>query len=111
MGRQLQAAEMARVGSSSLDVVVVFNWLCSYNNSSIHGEKLYLKCVIVFRLQKLALRNNSASTTQHLRLLVRGQDQDCFQVRRVRGFLCLLSGSAALTYADPFVLLPFKNWC
>nr|XP_054527953.1 centrosomal protein of 192 kDa isoform X7 [Pan troglodytes] len=32
------------------------------------------------QLQKLALRNNSASTTQHLRLLIRGQDQDCFQI-------------------------------
>ncbi|KAB1258255.1 Centrosomal protein of 192 kDa, partial [Camelus dromedarius] len=32
------------------------------------------------RLQKLALRNNSTSAAQHLRLLIRGQDQDCFQV-------------------------------
>ncbi|XP_043744826.1 centrosomal protein of 192 kDa isoform X5 [Cervus elaphus] len=43
------------------------------------------------QLQKLALRNNSASTTQHLRLLVRGQDQDCFQVCGVHGsVLCQL---------------------
>uniref|UniRef100_A0A5F8G422 Centrosomal protein 192 n=1 Tax=Monodelphis domestica TaxID=13616 RepID=A0A5F8G422_MONDO len=32
-------------------------------------------------LQKLALRNNSSSTTQHLRLLIRGQDQDSFQLQ------------------------------
>ncbi|XP_077755998.1 centrosomal protein of 192 kDa isoform X8 [Canis aureus] len=32
------------------------------------------------QLQKLALRNNCTATTQHLRLLIRGQDQDCFQV-------------------------------
>ncbi|KAM9724115.1 centrosomal protein of 192 kDa isoform 2-T4 [Menidia menidia] len=31
--------------------------------------------------QKLVLRNNSASTAQHLRLLIRGQDQDCFQLQ------------------------------
>ncbi|XP_043744825.1 centrosomal protein of 192 kDa isoform X4 [Cervus elaphus] len=37
------------------------------------------------QLQKLALRNNSASTTQHLRLLVRGQDQDCFQLQHTFG--------------------------
>ncbi|TWW79708.1 Centrosomal protein of 192 kDa [Takifugu flavidus] len=29
--------------------------------------------------QKLVLRNNSTSTAQQLRLLIRGQDQDCFQ--------------------------------
>ncbi|XP_054477161.1 centrosomal protein of 192 kDa [Anoplopoma fimbria] len=31
--------------------------------------------------QKLVLRNNSASSTQQLRLLIRGQDQDCFQLQ------------------------------
>ncbi|KAM9852578.1 centrosomal protein of 192 kDa [Aulostomus maculatus] len=31
--------------------------------------------------QKLVLRNNSTNTTQHLRLLIRGQDQDCFQLQ------------------------------
>ncbi|XP_037533103.1 centrosomal protein of 192 kDa [Nematolebias whitei] len=31
--------------------------------------------------QKLVLRNNSSGTTQHLRLLIRGQDQDCFQLQ------------------------------
>ncbi|XP_077383408.1 centrosomal protein of 192 kDa isoform X2 [Festucalex cinctus] len=31
--------------------------------------------------QKLVLRNNSSNTTQHLRLLIRGQDQDCFQLQ------------------------------
>lgn len=31
--------------------------------------------------QKLVLRNNSADTTQQLRLLIRGQDQDCFQLQ------------------------------
>uniref|UniRef100_A0A8D0H9J0 Uncharacterized protein n=1 Tax=Sphenodon punctatus TaxID=8508 RepID=A0A8D0H9J0_SPHPU len=35
--------------------------------------------------QKLTLRNNSPSTTQHLRLLIRGQDQDCFQLRNMFG--------------------------
>uniref|UniRef100_A0A8C6DSG3 Centrosomal protein 192 n=1 Tax=Moschus moschiferus TaxID=68415 RepID=A0A8C6DSG3_MOSMO len=37
------------------------------------------------QLQKLALRNNSASIAQHLRLLVRGQDQDCFQLQHTFG--------------------------
>ncbi|KAK2844108.1 hypothetical protein Q5P01_010767 [Channa striata] len=31
--------------------------------------------------QKLVLRNNSPSVTQQLRLLIRGQDQDCFQLQ------------------------------
>ncbi|XP_057196525.1 centrosomal protein of 192 kDa isoform X2 [Triplophysa rosa] len=31
--------------------------------------------------QKLVLRNNSPSTSQHLRVLIRGQDQDCFQLQ------------------------------
>ncbi|XP_029140120.1 centrosomal protein of 192 kDa [Protobothrops mucrosquamatus] len=31
--------------------------------------------------QKLILRNDSSSTTQQLRLLIRGQDQDCFQLK------------------------------
>ncbi|KAL8182343.1 UNVERIFIED_CONTAM: hypothetical protein K2H54_053539, partial [Gekko kuhli] len=31
--------------------------------------------------QKLILRNDSQTTTQQLRLLIRGQDQDCFQVK------------------------------
>lgn len=31
--------------------------------------------------QKLILRNNSKTGTQHLRLLIRGQDQDCFQLQ------------------------------
>ncbi|XP_044282345.1 centrosomal protein of 192 kDa isoform X2 [Varanus komodoensis] len=31
--------------------------------------------------QKLILRNGSPSTTQQLRMLIRGQDQDCFQLK------------------------------
>uniref|UniRef100_UPI0037E7D549 centrosomal protein of 192 kDa n=1 Tax=Semicossyphus pulcher TaxID=241346 RepID=UPI0037E7D549 len=31
--------------------------------------------------QKLVLRNNSTNVTQQLRLLIRGQDQDCFQLQ------------------------------
>ncbi|KAM3873483.1 LOW QUALITY PROTEIN: centrosomal protein of 192 kDa [Diretmus argenteus] len=31
--------------------------------------------------QKLVLRNNSLNTVQQLRLLIRGQDQDCFQLQ------------------------------
>ncbi|KAM9309577.1 centrosomal protein of 192 kDa [Pholidichthys leucotaenia] len=31
--------------------------------------------------QKLVLRNNSHTTTQQLRLIIRGQDQDCFQLQ------------------------------
>uniref|UniRef100_A0A2K6GY23 Centrosomal protein 192 n=1 Tax=Propithecus coquereli TaxID=379532 RepID=A0A2K6GY23_PROCO len=37
------------------------------------------------QLQKLALRNDSTSTTQNLRLLIRGQDQDCFQLQNTFG--------------------------
>ncbi|XP_075777128.1 centrosomal protein of 192 kDa isoform X2 [Pelodiscus sinensis] len=35
--------------------------------------------------QKLTLRNNSPSATQHLRLLIRGQDQNCFQLKSTFG--------------------------
>nr|XP_058895835.1 centrosomal protein of 192 kDa isoform X3 [Kogia breviceps] len=52
---------------------------------NIHGGKPHLRCVIVSRLQKLALRNNSTSSAQHLRLLIRGQDQDCFQFQHTFG--------------------------
>ncbi|XP_075386005.1 centrosomal protein of 192 kDa isoform X3 [Tenrec ecaudatus] len=37
------------------------------------------------QLQKLVLRNNSTSITQHLRLFIRGQDQDCFQLQNIFG--------------------------
>ncbi|KFP80195.1 Centrosomal protein of 192 kDa, partial [Acanthisitta chloris] len=33
----------------------------------------------------LTLRNDSPSETQHLRLLIRGQDQDCFQLQNIFG--------------------------
>ncbi|XP_055982899.1 centrosomal protein of 192 kDa [Sorex fumeus] len=39
----------------------------------------------ITQLQKLTLRNNSASETQHLRLVIRGQDQDCFQLQHTFG--------------------------
>lgn len=41
-----------------------------------HNQQLPL----FFSQQKLVLRNNSTNATQQLRLLIRGQDQDCFQV-------------------------------
>lgn len=77
-----------------------------YNYSNTFEGEPHLKCLIVFRLQKLALRNNSTSTAQHLRLLIRGQDHDCFQVCKVLGFVLfyVLSGSRTLSYADHFVL-------
>ncbi|XP_021120952.1 centrosomal protein of 192 kDa isoform X4 [Heterocephalus glaber] len=37
------------------------------------------------QLQKLVLRSSCASTAQHLRLLIRGQDQDCFQLQNTFG--------------------------
>ncbi|XP_056339603.1 centrosomal protein of 192 kDa isoform X2 [Oenanthe melanoleuca] len=35
--------------------------------------------------KKLILRNDSPSETQHLRLLIRGQDHDCFQLQSIFG--------------------------
>ncbi|XP_042654021.1 centrosomal protein of 192 kDa isoform X2 [Tyto alba] len=35
--------------------------------------------------QKLTLRNDSPSVTQHLRLLIKGQDRDCFQLQSIFG--------------------------
>ncbi|XP_027258479.1 centrosomal protein of 192 kDa isoform X5 [Cricetulus griseus] len=37
------------------------------------------------QLQKLVLRNSSATTAQTLRLLIKGQDQDCFQIKNTFG--------------------------
>lgn len=37
------------------------------------------------QLQKLALRNSSTTTAQNLRLLIKGQDQDCFQIQNTFG--------------------------
>lgn len=112
MKRQFQAAKMSYAISLSLNIEGSFNWLCFYNYSNIHGGNLHLKYVIVFRLQKLTLRNNCTSTTQHLRLLIRGQDQDCFQVCGVYGFVLfyVLSVSRTLTYAGYFVLIIFEEF-
>ncbi|GAB0182764.1 centrosomal protein of 192 kDa [Grus japonensis] len=41
--------------------------------------------VVTGQGQKLTLRNDSPSVTQHLRLLIRGQDQDCFQLQSIFG--------------------------
>ncbi|KAJ8776693.1 hypothetical protein J1605_015282 [Eschrichtius robustus] len=79
---------------------------------NIHGGKPHLRCVIVSRLQKLALRNNSTSSAQHLRLLIRGQDQDCFQVCGVHGSVlfrvCLDPGH--LTRVGHLVFLVFEEF-
>lgn len=108
--RQFQAAKMSYAISLSLNIEGGFNWLCFYNCSNIHGGNPHLKYVIVFRLQKLTLRNKCTSTTQHLRLLIRGQDQDCFQVCGVYGFMLfyVLSVFRKLTYAGYFVLIIFE---
>ncbi|XP_076768637.1 centrosomal protein of 192 kDa isoform X2 [Arvicanthis niloticus] len=37
------------------------------------------------QLQKLALRNSSTTTAQNLRLFIKGQDQDCFQIQNTFG--------------------------
>nr|XP_042120200.1 centrosomal protein of 192 kDa isoform X4 [Peromyscus maniculatus bairdii] len=37
------------------------------------------------QLQKLVLRNSSTTTAQNLRLLIKGQDQDCFQIKNTFG--------------------------
>ncbi|XP_040597591.1 centrosomal protein of 192 kDa isoform X3 [Mesocricetus auratus] len=37
------------------------------------------------QLQKLVLRNSSTTTAQTLRLLIKGQDQDCFQIKNTFG--------------------------
>ncbi|XP_042565135.1 centrosomal protein of 192 kDa isoform X2 [Clupea harengus] len=47
--------------------------------------------------QKLVLRNNSSSVAQQLRLLIRGQDQDCFQLQSSFGTEERLSQHRELT--------------
>ncbi|MBN3308453.1 CE192 protein, partial [Amia calva] len=47
--------------------------------------------------QKLVLRNNSPSSVQQLRLLIRGQDQDCFQLQSTFGPEERLSSHRELT--------------
>ncbi|XP_004684025.1 PREDICTED: centrosomal protein of 192 kDa [Condylura cristata] len=62
---------------------------CSSDVSSILSNKQFLTWGGVplgrAQFQKVALRNNSPSVTQHLRLLIRGQDQDCFQLHHTFG--------------------------
>nr|XP_031295113.1 centrosomal protein of 192 kDa isoform X1 [Camelus dromedarius] len=62
---------------------------CCSNIPSILSNKQFLAWAGVplgrTQLQKLALRNNSTSAAQHLRLLIRGQDQDCFQLQHTFG--------------------------
>ncbi|XP_037364779.1 centrosomal protein of 192 kDa isoform X3 [Talpa occidentalis] len=62
---------------------------CSSDVPSILSNKQFLTWGGIplgrTQLQKLTLRNNSPSITQHLRLLIRGQDQDCFQLHHTFG--------------------------
>ncbi|XP_073446144.1 centrosomal protein of 192 kDa isoform X2 [Dendrobates tinctorius] len=48
-------------------------------------------------LQKLTLRNMSTISSQHLRLLIRGQDQDCFQLQSLFGSEERLTNNRELT--------------
>uniref|UniRef100_A0A8C2PH80 Centrosomal protein 192 n=1 Tax=Capra hircus TaxID=9925 RepID=A0A8C2PH80_CAPHI len=59
------------------------------------------------QLQKLALRNNSASTAQHLRLLVRGQDQDCFQLQHTFGSEERLTNNCEVRIQDIYISVLF----
>ncbi|KAM4704993.1 centrosomal protein of 192 kDa [Rhinophrynus dorsalis] len=47
--------------------------------------------------QKLILRNTSTSASQHLRLVIRGQDQDCFQLHNTFGLEERLTSNRELT--------------
>ncbi|CAH2284707.1 Hypothetical predicted protein [Pelobates cultripes] len=47
--------------------------------------------------QKLMLRNTSTNSSQHLRLLIRGQDQDCFQLQNIFGTEERLTSNRELT--------------
>ncbi|XP_043973198.1 centrosomal protein of 192 kDa isoform X2 [Gambusia affinis] len=53
--------------------------------------------------QKLVLRNDSTSTTQQLRLLIRGQDQDCFQLQS------LFSPEECLTHHGELSIRPKED--
>uniref|UniRef100_A0A3B5MTQ8 Centrosomal protein 192 n=1 Tax=Xiphophorus couchianus TaxID=32473 RepID=A0A3B5MTQ8_9TELE len=53
--------------------------------------------------QKLVLRNDSTSTTQQLRLLIRGQDQDCFQLQS------LFSPEECLTHHGELSIRPRED--
>ncbi|XP_063779487.1 centrosomal protein of 192 kDa isoform X2 [Pseudophryne corroboree] len=61
--------------------------------------------------QKLILRNTSAAASQHLRLLIRGQDQDCFQLQSTFGPEERLTSNRELTIRpkeDAIVQLMFS---
>ncbi|XP_044148782.1 LOW QUALITY PROTEIN: centrosomal protein of 192 kDa [Bufo gargarizans] len=61
--------------------------------------------------QKLTLRNPSTISSQHLRLLIRGQDQDCFQLQSSFGPEERLTNNRELTIRpkeDSSVLLMFS---
>ncbi|XP_069587109.1 centrosomal protein of 192 kDa [Ranitomeya imitator] len=56
-------------------------------------------------LQKLTLRNMSTISSQHLRLLIRGQDQDCFQLQSSFG------PEERLTNVRELTILPKEDSC
>ncbi|KAM9308329.1 centrosomal protein of 192 kDa [Gastrophryne carolinensis] len=61
--------------------------------------------------QKLTLRNTSGTIGQHLRLIIRGQDQDCFQLQSMFGSEERLTSTRELTLRpkeDATVLLMFS---
>ncbi|XP_067887295.1 centrosomal protein of 192 kDa isoform X2 [Heterodontus francisci] len=55
--------------------------------------------------QKLILRNNSSSVTQQLRLLIKGQDQDCFQLQSMFG------PEERLTSSRELMVFPNEDVC
>lgn len=73
-----------KIGCTSLFYMLV-QWLSKskqqFSNVCMQSNMYHVwQLPLFFSQQKLVLRNNSTSATQQLRLLIRGQDQDCFQV-------------------------------
>lgn len=66
-----------------------------------HNQQLPL----FFSQQKLVLRNNSTNATQQLRLLIRGQDQDCFQVYQDISWVCVLISRFELPAGFVFIFI------
>ncbi|XP_056377488.1 centrosomal protein of 192 kDa isoform X2 [Hyla sarda] len=96
--------EVALIGESELPITKNSANLQSLNNSDVPpilSNKQFMSWggVALGRAvqQKLTLRNTSTISSQHLRLLIRGQDQDCFQLQSTFGSEERLTNNRDLT--------------
>ncbi|KAG8571321.1 hypothetical protein GDO81_011594 [Engystomops pustulosus] len=110
--------EVTLIGETEVPVTKNLATLTSLNTCdvpSILSNKQFISwggvAIGIAVQQKLTLRNTSTMSSQHLRLLIRGQDQDCFQLQSTFGPEERLTNNRELTIRpkeDSCVLLMFS---